>query len=1087
MSPERPPKVFISYSHDSDEHKQRVLELADRLRRDGIDTTTDQHETSPSEGWPRWVKKQITESDFILVVCTPIYQERVELLGKGDGGRGEDWESVLTLQDLYNRSANDERIIPVVFSKENVSYIPVPLQSAIYYLLTAEKGYQLLLRRLHTPLEEKAPKSPASGEVTTVSTQPTTKIAPPVISKAFGAASIALNATTKLTFTIKNQNPNAGLTGIEFIDVFPAGLRVANPKDLVGYWGEGALRTSEGSDRIVLSGAVLPPGGSCSFQLNVTGISAGTKNNTTSQVSSVEGGTGGTASASLLVSPANPGPNSPGNEAKASDWFDRATINRFSEQTRALLNRANEIRIAARRPAVSVFDLVNALAEEDPDQSSGLTGLINIKEFGGLEFYSSLEGPPQESAFEASWKFPPITQPVRLTLIKARDKADELSSPLIDESHVLFGLLSLSEINHPLIQELNKRGITPDKINFPTSSQTGPSTHVARDRWTTQDSLGYFPYAYAIYKFLTDKNTAPPLAISIQAPWGGGKTSMMRMIQGQLDPESLKKIGKAPAISEKATIKDVQEELIKLSGDKAGTMALGESARFQVPSIASEGERRVTIWFNAWKYESTAQVWAGLADSIVHQIGDRLNPVEREMFWLRLRLRHIDATKIRDKIHAQLLNLFWEKWLGVLWVCIPGLILSLSVALTGKILQNKGWESVGWVGTVLTSILTSVTGAAQWKKSESKIQKQPAAFSLGECVEAPEYAKNLGFIHQVVEDLRRVFEIIPKKHLPMVIFIDDLDRCSPNKVSDVIEAVNLFLAGEFPDCMFVMGIDDEMVAAALNKAHSEVISKLPSYAKSASIGWRFMDKFVQLPFIVPPPTRAELKKYADSLLSEDSGEPAEIDIETRNKVTQVIENAGVNVNTPQQVVQEVAKEKSLSSQQQQVLKEEVVVIQHMDRNIRAFSDEEKKIRDLLTVSAADFSANPRDIKRFVNVFRFYYFLRAARDARKDPVPSLTQLSRWILFSLKWPEAVRYLSRIQLGTSVLSHPQFAGLEKAGKESQNLDDWKKNAGAALGMNADDNPWLSSQEMMRFFKAESGFGEAERLSASCGKGLW
>ena len=74
----------------------------------------------------------------------------------------------------------------------------------------------------------------------------------------------------------------------------------------------------------------------------------------------------------------------------------------------------------------------------------------------------------------------------------------------------------------------------------PNETQAGPSTHVARDRWTTNDSLGHFPYAYAIYRFLIDANTCPPLAISIQAPWGGGKTSLMRMIQAQLDPDAMK-------------------------------------------------------------------------------------------------------------------------------------------------------------------------------------------------------------------------------------------------------------------------------------------------------------------------------------------------------------------------------------------------------------------------------------------------------------------------------------------------------------------------------------------------------------------
>jgi hypothetical protein len=40
------PTVFISYSHDSPEHVDRVLALADRLVHDGIDCILDQYETS---------------------------------------------------------------------------------------------------------------------------------------------------------------------------------------------------------------------------------------------------------------------------------------------------------------------------------------------------------------------------------------------------------------------------------------------------------------------------------------------------------------------------------------------------------------------------------------------------------------------------------------------------------------------------------------------------------------------------------------------------------------------------------------------------------------------------------------------------------------------------------------------------------------------------------------------------------------------------------------------------------------------------------------------------------------------------------
>ena len=52
---------------------------------------------------------------------------------------------------------------------------------------------------------------------------------------------------------------------------------------------------------ISLTGATLAASTSCTFSVNVTGIAAGIQNNTTGNVTSTEGGTGGTASASINV------------------------------------------------------------------------------------------------------------------------------------------------------------------------------------------------------------------------------------------------------------------------------------------------------------------------------------------------------------------------------------------------------------------------------------------------------------------------------------------------------------------------------------------------------------------------------------------------------------------------------------------------------------------------------------------------------------------------------------------------------------------------------------------------------------------
>lgn len=129
----------------------------------------------------------------------------------------------------------------------------------------------------------------------------TTTIIPPVITKAVGAPALALKATTRLTFTITNPNPNAHLTDVSFTDVLPAGLVISKPNGLVGSWADGKLTAPPGGDRISLSGAALPPSASCSFQLSVTAVTQGTKKNVTGNVTSKQGGNGVAAAASLDV------------------------------------------------------------------------------------------------------------------------------------------------------------------------------------------------------------------------------------------------------------------------------------------------------------------------------------------------------------------------------------------------------------------------------------------------------------------------------------------------------------------------------------------------------------------------------------------------------------------------------------------------------------------------------------------------------------------------------------------------------------------------------------------------------------------
>ncbi len=128
-----------------------------------------------------------------------------------------------------------------------------------------------------------------------------TVVSPPTISKSFGAASIAVGSSTSLSFSLLNINSGTTLHGIGFTDTLPSGLLISSPNGLTGSCGGGAITATAGASSLSLSGAVLAPGTSCAFSVNVTGTAAGTENNVTSAVTSTEGGTGVTASASVKV------------------------------------------------------------------------------------------------------------------------------------------------------------------------------------------------------------------------------------------------------------------------------------------------------------------------------------------------------------------------------------------------------------------------------------------------------------------------------------------------------------------------------------------------------------------------------------------------------------------------------------------------------------------------------------------------------------------------------------------------------------------------------------------------------------------
>jgi len=149
LHPERGnPSVFISYSHDTPAHEERVLGLADRLTRDGITCYLDQYEEAPPEGWPRWMERHVREDDFVLIVCTETYIRRVRLQEEPGKGQGVKWESMLSYNHLYQDATLNTRLLPIIFERTDTGFIPDVLQGSTHYYIATDPGYATLYRRL---------------------------------------------------------------------------------------------------------------------------------------------------------------------------------------------------------------------------------------------------------------------------------------------------------------------------------------------------------------------------------------------------------------------------------------------------------------------------------------------------------------------------------------------------------------------------------------------------------------------------------------------------------------------------------------------------------------------------------------------------------------------------------------------------------------------------------------------------------------------------------------------------------------------------------------------------------------------------
>lgn len=149
------PTVFISYSHDNDEHRAWVLKLATDLRYHGVNAILDQWDLRIGTDLRFFMENGLSASTLVLCVCSENYVRKVDT---GTGGSG--YEGMIMTQGLL-QNAKAEYVIPIVRNNPSAKKVPVAFAGKLYTDFSDDSKYdskyQELLERIYGEDTKKKP------------------------------------------------------------------------------------------------------------------------------------------------------------------------------------------------------------------------------------------------------------------------------------------------------------------------------------------------------------------------------------------------------------------------------------------------------------------------------------------------------------------------------------------------------------------------------------------------------------------------------------------------------------------------------------------------------------------------------------------------------------------------------------------------------------------------------------------------------------------------------------------------------------------------------------------------------------------
>lgn len=271
-------------------------------------------------------------------------------------------------------------------------------------------------------------------------------------------------------------------------------------------------------------------------------------------------------------------------------------------------------------------------------------------------------------------------------------------------------------------------------------------------------------------------------------------------------------------------------DLLPVTVGVLGDWGSGKSSLLLMAEERLRGEGAIVVYFSPWRIEDYDDAKSALLDAVVHEV--EANLPEETL-----------GEQVRESVIQKLKSLRRR----VRWLRAAGMAAKHMVTVTAPSLDE------------LDGLLRDE--------------------GLDDDADVPSTAR-------LTQDFHEEFSaVVADLDTTVVVLVDDLDRCQPEQVLDVLHAMRLFLC--VPGTAFVIATDERVVRDAVRLRYPQA-----SEASETDLPQEYLEKIIQFPLRIPPLGHADVESYLNLLVAENHF--GEHELETLRKKAAELRSSGLS-------------------------------------------------------------------------------------------------------------------------------------------------------------------------------------------------